>query len=182
MTAESAKDKAAHEAELARKLFEEGKISKNALKKKVRLARAVQAWTDKKARRKEENEKKEEKRKKKQNEFFSTLTKEEKDSWEEAMRARREKFRALQAAEKQEKEKLFKESKFHLVIDLGYETLMTDREVRSVAQQVMYSVSTNTVARPPYHLHISGLRESPNTLQRLKRISGYEKWLVRIRK
>jgi len=43
------------------------------------------------------------------------------------MRARREKFRALQAAEKQEKEKLFKESKFHLVIDLGYETLMTDR-------------------------------------------------------
>jgi tRNA (guanine9-N1)-methyltransferase len=63
-----------------------------------------------------------------------------------------------------------------IIIDLDFEEKLTDKEKKSMAQQLMYCYGMNKRATHPLGLHFAGLRGSTET--RLSNISGFsEGWL-----
>jgi tRNA (guanine9-N1)-methyltransferase len=89
-----------------------------------------------------------------------------------AQQARDERLRK-RAAEDAEFEKKCA-SGCRIVIDCGFESLMTDREARSSSQQIMYCYGANRRAEAPARLLVVGL--TGRQAQALGNVSGVESW------
>jgi tRNA (guanine9-N1)-methyltransferase len=61
-----------------------------------------------------------------------------------------------------------------VVIDLSFDNLMTDREVKSLVTQVAHLYGCNRKSTNPLHLHLTSVGQRCE--EGLKRISGFENW------
>lgn len=78
------------------------------------------------------------------------------------------------ARKKRKEEEL--EYKGNAVIDLDFDDLMTEKEVKSLVSQICFCVSSNYRAKYPMHLHATSL--GGKTEQQLQRNNGWTKWKV----
>ncbi|CAK0888766.1 unnamed protein product [Prorocentrum cordatum] len=67
-----------------------------------------------------------------------------------------------------------------VVLDLEWEEDMTEREVRSLCQQLLFCYGVNRGARRPVRMVLSGLGMGTSTSQRLRKISGFESWPIEV--
>eukprot|EP00771_Trimastix_marina_P001963 gnl/Trimastix_PCT/3072.p1 GENE.gnl/Trimastix_PCT/3072~~gnl/Trimastix_PCT/3072.p1 ORF type:complete len:488 (-),score=99.52 gnl/Trimastix_PCT/3072:295-1758(-) len=140
-------------------------------KQRKRLARFALQKENRKKKRAELKERK----KKQREEWRAGLTEEEREALHqrtiERVQQRREARLAIQ-------KKLAEvgQTALSIAIDLSYDHLMTDREIISLKQQIMYAYGTNKRAAVPCRMHLTSL--GGRTEQRLREISGFENWQV----
>ncbi|KAJ6848071.1 tRNA (guanine(9)-N1)-methyltransferase [Iris pallida] len=96
----------------------------------------------------------------------------------ERMETRRERMgkRNEERGMKMERLRRAKESGQGVVVDLEFADLMTDGEIHSLVQQIMYCYAVNGRSASPAHLWLTGCTgEMENQLQR---IPGFDKWII----
>lgn len=71
----------------------------------------------------------------------------------------------------------FADKSFGIAIDCSYESLMTEREVASLAQQLRYCYAANK--KSPCHVAATSLKEGSATLTQLQKEVGFENWTKR---
>eukprot|EP00940_MAST-03C_sp_MAST-3C-sp2_P000886 g886.t1 len=96
---------------------------------------------------------------------------------EKALRAERK--RKKLDAEKKEKEEYALKCKTgqRVVLDLSFEKLMTEKEIRSLKQQVVYCYAANKRASVPFNLCLSSFTGS--TKETLVNFPGFHNWIAR---
>lgn len=60
-----------------------------------------------------------------------------------------------------------------VVLDLEWEPELSDRELKALVQQVLYSYGSNRSALRPVRLVLSGVSSTSQTLQRLQKLAGF---------
>lgn len=93
------------------------------------------------------------------------------DMSEEAVLRRRER-----ALAKRESFLMASEEGYRVVIDCGFEEQMTEREKKSLSQQIMFSYGVNKRSETPVQAFITSLRG--DTRNSLTKISGFGEWLA----
>eukprot|EP00937_MAST-01D_sp_MAST-1D-sp2_P003575 g3575.t1 len=63
-----------------------------------------------------------------------------------------------------------------MVIDCGFDALMTPKEQKSLVQQIMFSYGLNRRAKRPCTLHLTDLGGGGATARGLRNIAGFEQW------
>ncbi len=69
---------------------------------------------------------------------------------------------------------------FQIAIDCAFESLMSEREIASLAQQLRYCYSYNKKAMNPCFVAATGLKEGDTTLALLKKEAGFTEWANRL--
>ena len=80
----------------------------------------------------------------------------------------------------QNKIKPLAQQSFQIAIDCSFESLMTQREIGSLAQQLKYCYSYNKRAENPCYVAATSLREGSSTLSLLQRDAGFPEWSNRL--
>ncbi|KAH7291072.1 hypothetical protein KP509_30G075300 [Ceratopteris richardii] len=150
-------------------------LSKNAQKKLLKMERYKAKKMERKAFEKSKRHEDTERKRKEWESKFSALSPEEQEA---LLKEQKEKRRARQARSLERKNKLrdAMESGQNLVIDLEFCDRMKPNELASLVQQVMYSYSMNAKAALPARLSLTGCKGE--VLDHLKRVSGFENWLL----
>jgi len=149
-------------------------LSKKQLKKQARRQHTEEAWVVKKKHQKEvRKEAKRTVRDSKQAAWEAMTEEDREDVRKEAVleRSVREASRAAEAAVD-----AAAGPTPICVIDLDFDELMDEQEVRSLVQQLMYSYGANKRARRPLRLHLTSLGGRIET--QLHHIDGTERWSV----
>ena len=107
---------------------------------------------------------------------LSKMSEEELVAWREA-RAMKVAERQNEREERRNRLQAAIKSGQRIVIDLEFENLMTDNELKSISQQLAYCYGANTRAPVPAHLILSGVKGK--MLERLNcQMTGIGNWLV----
>ncbi|KAG5252402.1 tRNA (guanine(9)-N1)-methyltransferase [Salix suchowensis] len=155
-------------------------LSKNAKKKLLKQQKWEAKKAEKKAQTKEQKQKEgERKRKEWEEKLSSCASEEERLKLIESRRELRKERMGKRAEEKEEKTQRLRKAKdfgLNIVIDLGFADLMTDSEIHSLVQQIIYCYAVNRRCASPGHLWLTGCSgEMENQLQRL---SGFDRWII----
>ncbi|RLN66044.1 hypothetical protein BBP00_00002491 [Phytophthora kernoviae] len=139
------------------------KMSKRAMRKEKRRTQ----WEERKANKKVKRQ--EQQRAKKANGAIPPPR--ELDMSEEAVMRRKER-----AIAKRESFLMAAEEGAMVVIDCGFEEKMSEKEKKSLSQQIMFSYGVNKRSRTPMNAFITSLRG--DTKDNLEKISGFHEWLA----
>ncbi|KAJ4850726.1 hypothetical protein Tsubulata_037805 [Turnera subulata] len=154
-------------------------LSKNAQKKLLKQQRWEAKKAEKKAQMKEHKKKEAERKRREWEETLAALPEEEKAKLVESRRELRKERMEKRAEERGEKAQRLSMAKLNgqnIVIDLDFSHLMTDSEIHSLVQQIMYCYSVNGRSPSPCHLWLTGCQgEMGNQLQK---IPGFDKWII----
>ncbi|TMW68831.1 hypothetical protein Poli38472_006299 [Pythium oligandrum] len=129
-----------------------------------RRAKRREHWDNKKEKKKQQRRL--EKEEKRQNQPVVEL-----DMSEEAVLRRRER-----AIAKRESYLMASEEGLQIVIDCGFEEAMSEKEKKSLSQQIMFSYGVNRRSAAPLRATITSLRG--DTKDNLTKISGFNEWLA----
>ena len=144
-------------------------ISKRQMKRDARRSHFNESWEAKKAAKKaKQKANKQAVRDAKQAEWDALPEDEKEASRQRAAAARVERVAALQAAA------AAVEQGPVCVVDCDFDDLMTDREVTSLSQQLMYAYGANRRAAKPLQYHITSVRGRVD--ERLHKIDGFDQW------
>lgn len=167
------------QGEESKDLATEG-LSKNKLRKLKRMQALEARKQELRAKKKAEKQKSREERRQANADRLKTM------SEEEIQALRSEKARKIEERrqEKQDKRNRLLEamkSGQKIVIDVDFGELMSEKECRSLVQQLSYSYSANCRASVPAHLIVTGVHGMmADTLA--KQIAGYENWSATVMK
>ncbi|KAL3568736.1 hypothetical protein D5086_028626 [Populus alba] len=155
-------------------------LSKNAKKKLLKQQKWEAKKAEKKAQMKEQKKKEgERKRTEWEEKLSSCASEEERLKLIESRRELRKERMGKRAEEKEEKTQRHRKAKEfgqNIVIDLEFADLMTNSEIHSLVQQIIYCYAVNGRCASPGHLWLTGCRgEMENQLQRLP---GFDKWII----
>eukprot|EP01029_Cantina_marsupialis_P029269 TRINITY_DN780010_c0_g1_i1.p1 TRINITY_DN780010_c0_g1~~TRINITY_DN780010_c0_g1_i1.p1 ORF type:complete len:320 (-),score=115.90 TRINITY_DN780010_c0_g1_i1:189-1148(-) len=140
-------------------------MSKNAMKREAKRKRMIETRAEW---RKQQNEKK--KLRKKALKLSKPAPKEKDPNVPKLSIAEKRQM------EKDKKEKFIEDCKTgqRIVVDCSFEELMTDRETRSIAQQLHFCYGVLKRSQNPCHLHISGFGGVVS--EQLNKIAGFDSW------
>ncbi|XP_010530074.1 PREDICTED: tRNA (guanine(9)-N1)-methyltransferase [Tarenaya hassleriana] len=154
-------------------------LSKNAQKKLLKQKRYEAKKAEKKAQAKELKKQEVERKRKEWQETLTNATEEEKlkliESRQNLRRERMEK-RSEDRERKIERLTQAKETGQNVVVDLEFAHLMSDSEIHSLVQQIMYCYAMNGRSACPCHLWLTGCRGQIDT--RLQKLPGFDKWMI----
>ncbi|KAG7397371.1 tRNA methyltransferase 10 [Phytophthora boehmeriae] len=139
------------------------KLSKRAMRKEKRRTQ----WEERKANKKVKRQ--EQQRAKKASGAIPPPR--ELDMSEEAVLRRKER-----AIAKRESFLMAAEEGVKVVIDCGFEEKMSEKEKKSLSQQIMFSYGVNKRSRTPMNAYITSLRG--DIKENLEKISGFHEWLA----
>eukprot|EP00939_MAST-03C_sp_MAST-3C-sp1_P002268 g2268.t1 len=147
-------------------------MSKTAYKKMLRRQRVKEKYARVKALKKEKKRKMAEERRKRMQEDGEDvkLTDQEKEVREQ----RRELRIGKEEARKQEYIRKC-ESGQRVVVDVSFESLMTEKELRSMKQQYMFAYAANKRTKTPLKLYLSSIGGFMK--KNLEKVDGYDKWV-----
>ncbi|KAJ8770476.1 hypothetical protein K2173_017967 [Erythroxylum novogranatense] len=154
-------------------------LSKNAQKKLLKQQRYEAKKAEKKAFIKEQKKKEAERKRKEWEETLASVPEEERSKLIESRRELRRERMEQRSQEKEEKIGRLtraKEVGQNIVIDLEFAHLMTENEIHSLVQQVMYCYAVNGRCANPGHLWLTGCSGEIET--QLQRLPGFDKWII----
>ncbi len=156
-----------------------GGLSKSAFKKRARRQRQLEHFAAKKEAKKAERKQKTAERKAAEQEAWEKLTQEERDRRIRISQQSREARIAAAATAAAAKAARAAAPTASCVVDLDFQDLMDERELRSIAQQLMFSYAANRRVKAPLQLHFTSfggaIRDDLES-----RLYGYERWDVRM--
>ncbi|CAH8384263.1 unnamed protein product [Eruca vesicaria subsp. sativa] len=158
---------------------EDKPLSKNAQKKQLRQQRYEAKKAEKKAQEKEHKRKEGERKQKEWEETLANVTEEERLTLIESRRNLRKERMEKRSEEKEKKmERLTKAKEIgqNIVIDVDFAHLMSESEISSLVQQIMYCYAVNGRSTSPCHLWLTGVQGEMST--QLDRLPGFEKWFI----
>ncbi|GLT80238.1 hypothetical protein SLA2020_516900 [Shorea laevis] len=154
-------------------------LSKNAQKKILKQQKFEAKKAEKKALIKEQKQRQAERKRKEWEEKLASLSEEEKQKLIESrkeMRKERVEKRSEERERKIEKLTKAKENGQNIVIDLEFAHLMTESEIHSLVQQIMYCYAVNGRSASPAHLWLTGCQGEMGS--QLQRLPGFDKWII----
>ncbi|XP_074269513.1 tRNA (guanine(9)-N1)-methyltransferase [Silene latifolia] len=154
-------------------------ISKNAQKKLKRQERYEAKKAEKKALEKQHKMAEKLRKQKEWDEKLAALGEEEKMKLIESRRGLRKERMEQRSEERVKKFEKLSWGKLHgqsIVIDLEFADLMTESELHSLVQQIMYCYAVNGRSTSPCHLWLTGCEGTMDS--QLKRIPGVDKWVI----
>lgn len=158
---------------------EEKPLSKNAQKKQLKQQRYEAKKAEKKAQEKEHKRKEGERKHKEWEETLANATEEERLKLIESRKSLRKERMEKRSEEKEKKmERLnrAKEIGQKIVVDVDFAHLMSESEISSLVQQIMYCYAVNGRSTSPCHLWLTGVQGKMST--ELDKLPGFEKWFI----
>ncbi|RID45261.1 hypothetical protein BRARA_I02004 [Brassica rapa] len=158
---------------------EEKPLSKNAQKKQLKQQRYEAKKAEKKAQEKEHKRKEGERKHKEWEETLANATEEERLKLIESRRSLRKERMEKRSEEKEKKmERLTKAKEIgqNIVIDVDFAHLMSESEISSLVQQIMYCYAVNGRSSSPCHMWLTGVQGEMST--QLDKLPGFEKWFI----
>ncbi|CAN7026768.1 unnamed protein product [Brassica rapa subsp. trilocularis] len=158
---------------------EQKPLSKNAQKKQVKQQRYEAKKAEKKAQEKEHKRKEGERKHKEWEETLANATEEERLKLIESRKSLRKERMEKRSEEKEKKmERLTraKEIGQNVIVDVDFAHLMSESEISSLAQQIMYCYAVNGRSTSPCHLWLTGIKGEMST--QLDKLPGFEKWFI----
>ncbi|KAA3488998.1 tRNA methyltransferase 10-like protein A-like [Gossypium australe] len=154
-------------------------LSKNAQKKLLKQQKYEAKKAEKKAQMKEQKQRDAERKRKEWEAKLAALPEDERlkliDSRKELRRERMEK-RSEERGQKIQRLTQAKETGQNIVVDLEFSHLMTNSEIHSLVQQIMYCYAVNGRCSSPAHLWLTGCEGEMET--QLQRLPGFDKWII----
>ncbi|KAH9615557.1 hypothetical protein KSS87_004090 [Heliosperma pusillum] len=155
-------------------------LSKNAQKKLKKQQKYEEKKAEKKAIVKEQRKAEKERKQREWEEKLSALgSEEEKLMLIESRKGLRKERMEKRCEEKEKKFEKLSLAKLHgqsIVIDLEFSHLMSDSQLHSLVQQIMYCYAVNGRCTSPCHLLLTGCEGNMET--QLRRIPGFDKWII----
>ncbi|CAN8245668.1 unnamed protein product [Cochlearia groenlandica] len=154
-------------------------LSKNAQKKQLKQQRYEAKKAEKKAQEKEHKKKEGERKLKEWEETLANATEEERLKLIESrknLRKERMQNRSEEKEKKMERLTKAKENGQNIVIDVDFAHLMSESEISSLVQQIMYCYAANGRSTTPCHLWLTGV-EGKMSIE-LEKLPGFEKWFI----
>ncbi|CAN8267082.1 unnamed protein product [Cochlearia groenlandica] len=154
-------------------------LSKNAQKKQLKQQRYEAKKAEKKAQEKEHKRKEGERKHREWAETLANATEEERLKLIESrrnLRKERMQIRSEEKEKKMERLNLAKETGQNVVVDVEFAHLMSDSEISSLVQQIMYCYAVNGRSSSPCHLWLTGVKGKMST--ELDKLPGFEKWFI----
>ncbi|CAE6213491.1 unnamed protein product [Arabidopsis arenosa] len=154
-------------------------LSKNAQKKQLKQQRYEAKKAEKKAQEKEQKRKEGERKLKEWEETLANATEEERLKLIESRKSLRKERMEKRSEEKEKKmERLnrAKEIGQKIVVDVDFAHLMSESEISSLVQQIMYCYAVNGRSTSPCHLWLTGVQGKMST--ELDKLPGFEKWFI----
>ncbi|XP_013598761.1 PREDICTED: tRNA (guanine(9)-N1)-methyltransferase-like [Brassica oleracea var. oleracea] len=158
---------------------EQKPLSKNAHKKQLKQQRYEAKKAEKKAQEKEHKRKEGERKHKEWEETLSNATEEERLKLIESRKSLRKERMDKRSEEKEKKmERLTraKEIGQNVVVDVDFAHLMSESEISSLVQQIMYCYAVNGRSTSPCHLWLTGIKGEMS--RQLDKLPGFEKWFI----
>lgn len=153
-------------------------LSKNKLRKLKRQQAVEARKQERRARERAARQAAREERRQANADRMSAMTEEELEVWREE-KARKVEERRHQKQEKKKKLSDAMRNGQRIVVDADFGELMTEKECRSLTQQLSYSYSANGRAEVPSHLIVTGIKGTmAQTLD--KQIPGWKNWAATI--
>ncbi|KAG2264622.1 hypothetical protein Bca52824_071701 [Brassica carinata] len=158
---------------------EQKPLSKNAQKKQLKQQRYEAKKAKKKAQEKEHKRKEGERKHKEWEETLANATEEERLKLIESRKSLRKERMDKRSEEKEKKmERLTraKEIGQNVVVDVDFAHLMSESEISSLVQQIMYCYAVNGRSTSPCHLWLTGVKGEMS--RQLDKLPGFEKWFI----
>uniref|UniRef100_A0A061RBJ9 tRNA (guanine(9)-N(1))-methyltransferase n=2 Tax=Tetraselmis sp. GSL018 TaxID=582737 RepID=A0A061RBJ9_9CHLO len=151
-------------------------LSKRQQKKLLKQQRIQDKKAARKQQEKEAKEAAKAQRQAEREQELSALAPEERERMREEAKAKRAQ-RQEEAKEKRARLEEAMRSGQRVVVDLDFEELMADSDIRSLCQQLAYSYSANCRAARPFSLHLSSVKGKVGQFLR-HQVSGLDNWLA----
>ncbi|XP_020221155.1 tRNA (guanine(9)-N1)-methyltransferase [Cajanus cajan] len=154
-------------------------LSKNARKKLAKQQWYEAKKAEKKAALKEQRRRDVERKRKEWEESLASVREDEREKLLESRRNLRKERMEKRSQEKEckrERLSLAREHGQNVVVDLQFSHLMNPNEIHSLVQQIMYCYAVNGRCVSPAHLWLTGCEGEMESA--LKRIPGFEKWII----
>eukprot|EP00741_Cyanophora_paradoxa_P008160 tig00001265_g7897.t1 len=148
-------------------------MSRKQWKKLRKRLKGEQAMKEKKAARKKQVEERRLAREQRLKEELEAMTPEERQTYIEMKMAEVARLKAEKAAQKKELEARM-QGGHRIVFDLEFEELMNERELKSLAQQIMYSYGVNVRSSKPFRIVLTSLKGQ--TLEQMCKVHGFLSW------
>ncbi|XP_078160438.1 tRNA (guanine(9)-N1)-methyltransferase-like [Carex rostrata] len=154
-------------------------LTKTAQKKLLKLEGLTARKAETKAAEKQRKAEKKEKRRRNWNQKFESLSPEEKAKLLESNKeATWERIKREKEEHRKKIERLNKAAEVgqKVLLDLDFEDHMTANEIQSLSQQIICCYGANSRSTNPTHLWLTGCTGEMEA--RLKKIPGFDKWLI----
>ncbi|CAA0408269.1 unnamed protein product [Arabidopsis thaliana] len=154
-------------------------LSKNAQKKQLKQQRYEAKKAEKKAQEKEHKRKEGERKLKEWEETLANATEEERLKLIESRKSLRKERMEKRSEEKEKKMERLNQAKEigqKIVVDVDFAHLMSESEISSLVQQIMYCYAVNGRSTSPCHLWLTGVQGKMST--ELDKLPGFEKWFI----
>ncbi|KAL9224777.1 hypothetical protein vseg_000782 [Gypsophila vaccaria] len=155
-------------------------LSKSAQKKLLKQQRYEQKKAEKKAQEKDRKRAERDRKRREWDEKMAGLgTEEERLTLIESRMGLRKERMEKRNEERCKKLEKLTWAKLHgqsIVVDLEFAHLMTESELHSLVQQIMYCYAVNGKSATPCHLWLTGCEGTMET--QLQRIPGFDKWII----
>ncbi|KFK31353.1 hypothetical protein AALP_AA6G101400 [Arabis alpina] len=154
-------------------------LSKNAQKKLLKQQKYQVKKAEKKAQEKEQKKKAQERKHKEWEETLANVTEEERLKLIESritLRKERMEKRSEEKEKKIERLTQAKEIGQNIVVDVDFAHCMSETEISSLIQQIMYCYAVNGRSTSPCHLWLTGIKEQMSS--HLDKLPGFDKWFI----